>query len=199
MPIDHLESISESFARFFALVEDREKFADLTVKCGNQSWRVHSVFVRRAPHFATILDAGLREATSGEIAIDANETPVECVEALLKFLYTDKLELDANFAMEMLSLAHRLELPDLQQHVAQLITESFDFKDQSTVVHTLVVAHKLGMNGLFRTMLHTLINDFDRKSILSTVTELRDDKSTISKEVADKIRLELSKKAIFLN
>ena len=49
--LDGLESVSESFARFFDDESERSKFSDLVLACGDRVWKVHSLFIRRVPLF----------------------------------------------------------------------------------------------------------------------------------------------------
>lgn len=167
-----------------ALFDDdalRSKHADVTFVAGEETFRVHRLFVSRAPHFARALDAGMREAQTGTIRVD--DVAPATVRALLRFLYSDELVCDAEHAVEMLALADRCQLDDLKKHAETLIESSYDFGELQNVLELLDVAHRYGTAHLEHVALSVLANDFDAPSVLAAIGE-----ANISEAVASMVR-----------
>jgi hypothetical protein len=167
-----------------ALFDDdalRSKHADVTFVAGEETFRVHRLFISRAPHFARALDAGMREAQTGTIRVD--DVAPATVRALLRFLYSDELVCDAEHAVEMLALADRCQLDDLKKHAETLIESSYDFGELQNVLELLDVAHRYGTAHLERIALSVLVNDFDAPSVLAAMAD-----ANVSEAVASMVR-----------
>ncbi len=167
-----------------ALFDDdalRSKHADVTFVAGEETFRVHRLFISRAPHFARALDAGMREAQTGTIRVD--DVAPATVRALLRFLYSDELVCDAEHAVEMLALADRCQLDDLKKHAETLIESSYDFGELQNVLELLDVAHRYGAAHLQHVALSVLANDFDAPSVMGAIGE-----ANISEAVATMVR-----------
>ncbi|PVH71125.1 hypothetical protein DL98DRAFT_471994 [Cadophora sp. DSE1049] len=77
------QSLVESITRCF----DDDTYSDLTIVCGDRSWKVHRVVVcsqSRVLHAACM--TGFKEAQTGVVDLD-DDDPAP-VETMLKFFYT---------------------------------------------------------------------------------------------------------------
>jgi hypothetical protein len=168
-----------------ALFDDdalRCKHADVTFVAGEETFRVHRLFVSRAPHFARALDAGMREAQTGTIRVD--DVAPATVRALLRFLYSDELVCDAEHAVEMLALADRCQLDDLKKHAETLIESSYDFGELQNVLELLDVAHRYGTAHLQHVALSMLVHDFDQRTVMDVMAD-----ANVSEAVARMVRM----------
>jgi hypothetical protein len=167
-----------------ALFDDdalRSKHADVTFVAGEETFRVHRLFISRAPHFARALDAGMREAQTGTIRVD--DVAPATVRALLRFLYSDELVCDGEHAVEMLALADRCQLDDLKKHAETLIESSYDFGELQNVLELLDVAHRYGTAHLQHVALSMLVHDFDQRTVMAVMAE-----ANVSEAVARMVR-----------
>jgi len=77
----------------FEELMDSGKYSDLTIKCGDQEFRVHRAIVcSRSKPLAAMVDGNWKESEIG--VIELNEDPPEMVKKMIQFLYT--LQYDDN-------------------------------------------------------------------------------------------------------
>jgi hypothetical protein len=180
---DNGEALAASFGELFDDDARRERFADLTFVCGGVRLRAHSVFVWRAAHFRMVLESGMREAATHEIAID--DVDAATVRALVRFLYTEAVSCPAERAVELLALADRFTLDSLKAHVEGQIESFYDWSEIDNVVDLIDVAQRYTAPHLLRIAKGVLLSDFDRRAALQFVAEHTD---TVSQATIQLVR-----------
>jgi hypothetical protein len=99
--------------------------ADLVLTCASGAKLFAASFMLRArsPYFVKMLDSGMKESSTREIRIDAS---YEAVFAMLKFLYTDELDVPPVVAVELLVLSDMYFMSSLKAKAECLVLKSVD-------------------------------------------------------------------------
>jgi len=103
-----------------------EAWSDVDILVGADRARLpaHKVILAsRSKVFSAMLQAPMKEATTGEIVLDDLELPL--VQELLRFLYTGSLEFreeqSSMGALSLLKVAHRFEVESIVEHCIPII------------------------------------------------------------------------------
>jgi len=102
--------------------------------------RVHAhrvVLAARCAYFRGMFESGMKEATQSEVAID--DISYEVFLALLEHLYTDRVEIASESALELFAAADFLGIEQLKMLCMARIEAELEAR---TVCHTLFVADK---------------------------------------------------------
>lgn len=99
--------------------------SDLVLTCSSGAKFFAASFMLRArsPYFVRMLDSGMKESATREIRIDAS---YEAVFSMLKFLYTDELDVPPVVAVELLVLADMYFMSGLKAAAERLVLSSVD-------------------------------------------------------------------------
>lgn len=97
--------------------------ADLVLTCaaGTKLFAASFMLRARSPYFVKMLDSGMKESATREIRIDAS---YEAVFAMLKFLYTDELDVPPLVAVELLVLSDMYFMSSLKAKAEGLVFDS---------------------------------------------------------------------------
>uniref|UniRef100_A0A915MFX6 Methyltransferase HEMK2 n=1 Tax=Meloidogyne javanica TaxID=6303 RepID=A0A915MFX6_MELJA len=118
----------------------QEDCSDLTLIVEDQRFPVHRVILAaRSIYFHAMLFCGMRETNENEITLV--DTPADAFKALLKYIYTGKLQLKSlklDLVLDMLGLVHKYGFSDLEETIPEflkhysiecLMTTCLDFID----------------------------------------------------------------------
>lgn len=83
---------------------DDDEFSDVTFLLESQPVYAHrAILAQRCDHFAAMFRSGMRESTERSITIPNIRKPVFLL--LLEYIYTDTVEIDVNYAVELYNAA----------------------------------------------------------------------------------------------
>uniref|UniRef100_A0A0B6ZZR2 BTB/POZ domain-containing protein 9 n=1 Tax=Arion vulgaris TaxID=1028688 RepID=A0A0B6ZZR2_9EUPU len=119
--VDHVASLSESFAE---LVETGD-YADITLVVDGSFFRSHKVILAaRSDFFRALLYGGMKESQPGTTEIELQDTPSVAFSALLKYIYTGRMNLieilEENL-LDILSLSHRFGFVELESSISDYL------------------------------------------------------------------------------
>lgn len=123
---------------------DAPQFSDLVFIVGDQRIHAHrAVVAARCPKLAAQLRCGLRESTSGEIAIGHHAYPV--FRKLVEFLYTDRVEVEPDDALDLLQAADEYMLERLKALCEEVVAAAVA---EDNVAQLLEAAERYGARRL---------------------------------------------------
>lgn len=116
-------SCVESLLADLAKTLEDEGSSDITVLCQDNSIRVHKLILSaRSPVFKAMLTSDMVERTQGVIHIE--DASVEVVRAMVRYMYTAKVEHDFDRIKELLVLANKYQVLELVNYCSSRIFES---------------------------------------------------------------------------
>eukprot|EP00439_Symbiodinium_sp_Y106_P015232 s3233_g2.t1 len=120
--------------RLVAAMHRDTVFADVEIQCGNQSFPAHRLVLASAsPVFAKMLQAEMKEACTGKIAIE--DVPPEVVAKALRYMYTGEVADDVD--IESLGFAHKYDITGMMQPVSSKILKNLSPDNVSATVRSL--------------------------------------------------------------
>uniref|UniRef100_A0A0K2TV53 Speckletype POZ proteinlike [Cricetulus griseus] n=2 Tax=Lepeophtheirus salmonis TaxID=72036 RepID=A0A0K2TV53_LEPSM len=124
------EEISTAFTR--------SELSDIQLKCGSITFHCHKIILAcRSDVFSAMFShTDTKEARTNVVKIE--DIDEETLEALLQFIYTDKIHDLNNFASSLLIAADKYNISRLKSLCEQKIAESIDVSNAADV---LVLAH----------------------------------------------------------
>uniref|UniRef100_A0A914GXA8 BTB domain-containing protein n=1 Tax=Globodera rostochiensis TaxID=31243 RepID=A0A914GXA8_GLORO len=100
-----------------------EEFSDLVLIVDGQRFPVHRVILAtRSSYFKAMLYGGMRESSEKEVTLF--DTPVQAFQAVLKYIYTGKLQLkslELSLVLDMLALVHKYGFSELEAAIPEYL------------------------------------------------------------------------------
>jgi hypothetical protein len=167
--VQMLQTMSADFESLF----DSGQNADVQLKVGSETLDCHSLIIAaRSPVFNAMLSHDMAEKRSK--CIEIQDLDVASVRALIKFLYTGKLEAeleDNDSTIGLLKASHRYEVTDLVQACVQALTRSLT---EASAVDRLMVADLLGNVTLRKKCVDFLTASSDRMVAIQQLPEFQE-------------------------
>nr|CAD2200384.1 unnamed protein product [Meloidogyne enterolobii] len=121
--IQHTSQLVEQISSLYL----NEDCSDLTLIVEDQRFPVHRVILAaRSIYFHAMLFCGMRETNENEITLV--DTPADAFKALLKYIYTGKLQLKSlklDLVLDMLGLVHKYGFSDLEETIPEFLKVNF--------------------------------------------------------------------------
>ncbi|PVD25748.1 hypothetical protein C0Q70_13408 [Pomacea canaliculata] len=119
--VDHISSLSDDFGE---LVES-EDYADITLIVENTCFKSHKVILAaRSEYFRALLYGGMKESQPGTTEVELPDTPAQAFGALLKYMYTGRmnlLEMKEENLLDILGLSHRFVFVELETAISDYL------------------------------------------------------------------------------
>lgn len=120
--------------RLVAVMHQDTNFADVEIKCGNQSFPAHRLILASAsPVFAKMLQTDMKEARTRTVLIE--DVDPEVVAKALRFMYTGEVADDVD--IESLGFAHKYDITGMMQPVSSKILKNLSPENVSSTVRSL--------------------------------------------------------------
>ncbi|CAG5124300.1 unnamed protein product [Candidula unifasciata] len=143
--VDHVSSLSENFAE---LVET-EDYADITFIVDGARFRSHKVILAaRSEFFRALLYGGMKESQPGTTEIELQDTPSVAFSALLKYIYTGRMnlvEIQEENLLDILSLSHRFGFVELESSISDYLKAILNIRN---VCHIYDLANIYSLTSL---------------------------------------------------
>ena len=127
--IDHVSSLSDNLGE---LVENSE-YSDITLVVEDRKFPAHKVILAaRSEYFRALLYGGMLESQPGKSEIELQETPAKPFEALLKYIYTGKmnlLDVKEEHLLDILGMAHRYGFVELETAISEYLKAILNIKN----------------------------------------------------------------------
>ncbi|KAL7079104.1 hypothetical protein ACQ4LE_001771 [Meloidogyne hapla] len=151
--IQHTPQLVEQISSLYL----NEDCSDLTLIVEDQHFPVHRVILAaRSTYFHAMLFCGMRETNENEITLV--DTPAEAFKALLKYIYTGKLQLKSlklDLVLDMLGLAHKYGFSDLEETIPEFLKSTLKNKNVCAI---FTVAQHYSIECLMTTCLDFIDN-----------------------------------------
>lgn len=128
--IDHVSSLSDNLGE---LVENSE-YSDITLVVENKKFPAHKVILAaRSDYFRALLFGGMMESQPGTTEIELQETTAKPFEALLKYIYTGKMNLldvkQEEHLLDILGMSHRYGFVELETSISEYLKAILNIKN----------------------------------------------------------------------
>lgn len=100
------------------------------------------VFAARCPYYNALWRQGWKEAEARQLPLPS-ECSMGAFRAFVQFLYTDKLEVSGDDAVDLLALAHEMDMSSLKYQCDRFISDALD---PSTAIPLLQIAETYDAN-----------------------------------------------------
>ncbi|KAL3090836.1 hypothetical protein niasHS_007211 [Heterodera schachtii] len=141
--IQHTSQLVEQIASLHL----NDEFSDFVLVVDNQRFPVHRVVLAaRSSYFKAMLYGGMRESSESEVIL--HDTPVQAFQALLKYIYTGKLQLksfELSFVLDMLALVHKYGFSELEAAIPEYLKTILKVRNVCSI---FTVAHLYSIEGL---------------------------------------------------
>ncbi|XP_045185511.2 BTB/POZ domain-containing protein 9-like [Mercenaria mercenaria] len=119
--IDHVSSLSNNLGE---LIENSE-YSDITLVVEDRRFQAHKVILAaRSEYFRAMLFGGLMESRPGTNEIKLQDTSAKAFEAILKYMYTGKMnlmEVKEEHLLDILGMAHRYGFTELESAISDYL------------------------------------------------------------------------------
>ncbi|XP_052769658.1 BTB/POZ domain-containing protein 9-like [Mya arenaria] len=119
--IDHVSSLSTNLGDLI----DNSEYSDITLVVEERQFPAHKVILAaRSEYFRAMLFGGLMESQPGTSEIRLQDTSAKAFEALLKYMYTGKmnlLEVKEEHLLDILGMAHRYGFTELESSISDYL------------------------------------------------------------------------------
>lgn len=128
--IDHVSSLSDNLGE---LIENSE-YSDITLVVENRKFPAHKVILAaRSDYFRAMLFGGMLESQPGITEIELQETAAKPFEALLKYIYTGKMNLlevkQEEHLLDILGMSHRYGFVELENSISEYLKAILNIKN----------------------------------------------------------------------
>lgn len=151
--IQHTSQLVEQISSLYL----NEDCSDLTLIVEDQRFPVHRVILAaRSTYFHAMLFCGMRETNENEITLV--DTPADAFKALLKYIYTGKLQLKSlklDLVLDMLGLVHKYGFSDLEETIPEFLKSTLKNKNVCAI---FTVAQHYSIECLMTTCLDFIDN-----------------------------------------
>ncbi len=150
------------------MVNNEHSFPDIKFHIEGKTVYAHkSILCARSSHYAAMFKSGMVESAADTVPIHGSS--LDAFQAQLEFLYTGSVpNLTPDTAVEVMTLADKLGLSDLQALCESALVQSID---GSNVVHLLLTAHRHGAAELKQHCLAYIMSlDSDVESIIEQLS-----------------------------
>ena len=141
LPSTHLTDLS-------ALLDD-DTFCDIEFTVGNETTTAHrNILSSRSDYFRTMFTGNFSEGEPNDLGryeCCVEDTTMPAFQIVLRYLYTDVLDLPSEHAVSVMRLAHQYNIERLYNHAVRFCTRGID---HSNVVIWFIEAHKHELDDL---------------------------------------------------
>jgi len=139
---------STHFTDLSALLDD-DTFCDIEFTVGNETTTAHrNILSSRSDYFRTMFTGNFREGEPndrGRYECRVEDTTMPAFQIVLRYLYTDVLDLPSEHAVSVMRLADQYNVQRLYNHAVRFCTREID---HSNVVLWFIEAHKHELDDL---------------------------------------------------
>ncbi|KAK0040540.1 BTB/POZ domain-containing protein 9 [Biomphalaria pfeifferi] len=164
--VDHVSSLSENFAELV----DTEAYADITLIVDGSKLRSHKVILAaRSDYFRALLYGGMKESQPGTTEIELPDTPSVAFSALLKYIYTGRMnlvEIQEENLLDILSLSHRFGFVELESSISDYLKAILNINN---VCHIYDLANIYSLTSLCN-----VCKDYMDKNAQKVLASMRD-------------------------
>ncbi|XP_033639361.1 BTB/POZ domain-containing protein 9-like [Asterias rubens] len=119
--VEHANILSQDIGNLFA----NEDYSDVTLVVEDKYFHAHRVILAaRCQYFRALLFGGMKESAPGCNEIELQDTTAQAFEALLKYIYTGRinlLDLKEDVLLDVLGLAHQYGFVDLEGSISDYL------------------------------------------------------------------------------
>ncbi|XP_077997835.1 BTB/POZ domain-containing protein 9-like [Glandiceps talaboti] len=119
--VEHVDHLSEQIGNLFL----NQEYSDITFAVENTKFHAHRVILAaRCEYFRALLFGGMRESRPECTEIELKDTTSQAFHALLKYIYTGKMnlqDLKEDALLDILGLAHRYGFTDLELSISDYL------------------------------------------------------------------------------
>ncbi|KAK7103537.1 BTB/POZ domain-containing protein 9-like isoform X2 [Littorina saxatilis] len=127
--VDHIVSLSENFGELV----DSDEYADITLVVENTHFKGHKIILAaRSEYFRALLYGGMKESLPGTTEINLPDTPALAFAALLKYMYTGRMnltEIKEENLLDILGLAHRFVFVELETAISDYLKATLSLRN----------------------------------------------------------------------
>jgi len=156
----HIES-SPQFTRDIGATFDNKTFSDFTIMSSitKRIFYTHKCLLSvRSNYFKMLISSGMKEAISGVLTLDVDEKLLECI---LRYVSSGVVQIDPpELSVELLSWAHKVDMPILVNLCEITIGQNFDFQDIDSVITLLQLADLHQASNLLHLCTYLLLYEF---------------------------------------
>ena len=145
----------ERFLALFSFQKDGW-LCDITIVCDDGSVDAHRVILAAtSSYFKHMFSSAMKESTSDQIRMQGMD--VESLSCIVKFLYTNDLDVTKENASDVLKAANLLCLPPVEEQCCKILLGPIS---KETALDYAVLAEQYGMNSLLKTSIEYLVKYF---------------------------------------
>ncbi|XP_060580552.1 LOW QUALITY PROTEIN: BTB/POZ domain-containing protein 9-like, partial [Ruditapes philippinarum] len=119
--IDHVSSLSNNLGELLR----NSEYSDITLVVEERRFQAHKVILAaRSEYFRAMLFGGLRESQPGTSEVKLQDTSAKAFEAVLKYMYTGKMnlmEVKEEHLLDILGMAHRYGFTELESAISDYL------------------------------------------------------------------------------
>ncbi|KAL8613580.1 BTB/POZ domain-containing protein 9 [Nucella lapillus] len=127
--VDHIVALSENFGELV----DSDEYADITLVVENVRFHGHKIILAaRSEYFRALLYGGMKESQPGTREINLPDTPASAFAALLKYMYTGRMnliEIKEENLLDILGLAHRFVFVELETSISDYLKATLSLRN----------------------------------------------------------------------
>mmetsp|Transcript_31989 Transcript_31989/g.55136 ORF Transcript_31989/g.55136 Transcript_31989/m.55136 type:complete len:500 (-) Transcript_31989:91-1590(-) len=157
------------------------RFSDITLLADGQRIHAHKLFLCRSSFFKAMLTSDMRESCETEIELPSVSHRVML--EVLKYLYTDHLEIHLDMAMDLFEAADLFCIDRLKLMCEQTIHNSLDIENAANIFQA-ADAHEA--KSLRDSALRFIVSNFDQVSKTPTFQEMARNNVDLVIEILDK-------------
>lgn len=143
--VDHVSSLSDNFAELI----ETEDYTDITLLVDGARFRSHKVILAaRSDFFRALLYGGMKESQPGTTEIELQDTPSLAFSALLKYIYSGRMnlvEIQEENLLDILSLSHRFGFVELELSISDYLKAILNIRN---VCHIYDLANIYSLTSL---------------------------------------------------
>jgi len=142
---------------------NNESLADISFEVEEQVVHAHKIMLMRCSYFKAMLEGGFRESTGGasKTPIRINDVRHQIFIALLEYLYTDRVDVQLDEAMELFQAADQFGVERLKIICEHKMLASITVDNAASIFHA---ADLHTAKGLREKALNFILNNFEAVS-----------------------------------
>ena len=144
-----------------------DKFSDISLVVEGKAIPAHKVFLCRSKYFSAMFSHNMKESASTEVRL--SNISYNSMLTVLKYLYTDQVEVTLDNAQELLFAADMFCIERLKKLCEQKILDSIDVENAASI---LEASDAHGASNLREASLRFILTNFDRVSKTHSFNEM---------------------------
>ncbi|KAF0971832.1 hypothetical protein FDP41_010055 [Naegleria fowleri] len=149
--------------------------------------RVHKLFIARSTYIEAVFAPNMEESTTGVMKF--NEVSLKGILCVLRYLYTNKIDIPIEIAIEVFICSHLFQLNEISQHAKRIVIENITIDNALDIA---IIADMYNEHGIKNHCIKKVVDHYDEFSKLSHFHGLSE---PIKTEIHDKYVYQLKKKS----